>query len=163
MTSNPRRGPLRALFQEYQRAAAEFERVVAPLTYTDFVRSRNETTEDEDFRSVQTVVRHVVQAGYAHANHVRVALEVPGRRVDVEPGEKEPLLEQLHRMLAYMEASLEGSWHLEADDLEEVQIRSAWGTCYDLEQMLEHAIVHILRHRRQIEGFLASAPPVGQG
>jgi len=30
-----------------------------------------------------------------------------------------------------------------------------WGPQYDLEQLLEHAVVHILRHRRQIEKFAA--------
>lgn len=29
-----------------------------------------------------------------------------------------------------------------------------WGQLYDVEQLFEHAIVHILRHRRQIERFL---------
>ncbi|HEY5122872.1 MAG TPA: hypothetical protein VIK14_03975, partial [Ignavibacteria bacterium] len=29
-----------------------------------------------------------------------------------------------------------------------------WGQQYDIEQLLEHAIVHILRHRRQIENFI---------
>ena len=30
----------------------------------------------------------------------------------------------------------------------------SWGQYYDIEQLFEHAIVHILRHRRQIERFL---------
>jgi hypothetical protein len=30
----------------------------------------------------------------------------------------------------------------------------AWGQSYDVEQLFEHAIVHILRHRTQIERFL---------
>ena len=30
----------------------------------------------------------------------------------------------------------------------------SWGQSYDIEQLMEHAIVHILRHRRQIERFL---------
>ena len=38
------------------------------------------------------------------------------------------------------------------------------GPVYDPQGMLEHGIVHLLRHRRQIErlfaGGLASAPPV---
>jgi uncharacterized damage-inducible protein DinB len=33
-------------------------------------------------------------------------------------------------------------------------IRSGWGVTYDAEQLLEHAIVHVLRHRRQIEKFI---------
>jgi hypothetical protein len=33
---------------------------------------------------------------------------------------------------------------------------SRWGMRYNLEQMMEHAIVHILRHRRQIERLIQS-------
>ena len=35
------------------------------------------------------------------------------------------------------------------------KIHSPWGVVYDVEQLMEHAIVHILRHRRQIEKFKA--------
>jgi hypothetical protein len=34
------------------------------------------------------------------------------------------------------------------------KIHVTWGQSYDVEQLFEHAIVHILRHRRQIERFL---------
>lgn len=34
------------------------------------------------------------------------------------------------------------------------KINTKWGQQYDVEQMLEHAIVHILRHRRQIKNAL---------
>ena len=34
------------------------------------------------------------------------------------------------------------------------KMRVSWGQLYDVEQIFEHAIVHILRHRRQIERFL---------
>ncbi|MGY0037018.1 hypothetical protein [Pedobacter sp. NJ-S-72] len=33
------------------------------------------------------------------------------------------------------------------------KIMTGWGQLYDIEQLMEHAIVHILRHRRQIERF----------
>ncbi len=33
------------------------------------------------------------------------------------------------------------------------KIITSWGQVYDIEQIMEHAIVHILRHRRQIEKF----------
>jgi chromosomal replication initiation ATPase DnaA len=32
-----------------------------------------------------------------------------------------------------------------------LKIKTGWGQLYDIEQLAEHAIVHILRHRRQIE------------
>ena len=34
------------------------------------------------------------------------------------------------------------------------KMKVSWGQSYDVEQILEHAIVHVLRHRRQIEWFL---------
>ncbi|TBO45265.1 hypothetical protein EYS08_00110 [Pedobacter kyonggii] len=36
------------------------------------------------------------------------------------------------------------------------KINTAWGQQYDVEQILEHAIVHILRHRRQIKNALVN-------
>ena len=36
------------------------------------------------------------------------------------------------------------------------KIITSWGQVYDIEQIIEHAIVHILRHRRQIEKFKLS-------
>jgi len=38
----------------------------------------------------------------------------------------------------------------------EDKILSRWGQQYDPEQILEHAIVHVMRHQRQIERFLLS-------
>ena len=32
-----------------------------------------------------------------------------------------------------------------------LKIKTSWGQLYDIEQLTEHAIVHILRHQRQIE------------
>ena len=40
----------------------------------------------------------------------------------------------------------------ESDNVKKLTTR--WGQMYNIEQLLEHAIVHVLRHRRQIERFL---------
>ena len=40
----------------------------------------------------------------------------------------------------------------ESDPQKKIKVR--WGQYYDVEQLFEHAIVHVLRHRRQIERFL---------
>jgi uncharacterized protein YlzI (FlbEa/FlbD family) len=43
---------------------------------------------------------------------------------------------------------------LEMEQIDNDQtIKVNWGQCYDVEQLMEHAIVHVLRHRRQIEKF----------
>ena len=35
-----------------------------------------------------------------------------------------------------------------------LKIKTRWGQLYDVDQLFEHAIVHVLRHRRQIERFI---------
>jgi len=40
----------------------------------------------------------------------------------------------------------------EMDSSKKMTVR--WGQQYDVEHLLEHAIVHILRHRRQIQKFI---------
>jgi hypothetical protein len=33
-------------------------------------------------------------------------------------------------------------------------MEASWGQVFDLEQLLEHALAHLLRHRRQLERWL---------
>ncbi len=40
----------------------------------------------------------------------------------------------------------------EFDNDKKIKVR--WGQKYDVEQLFEHAIVHVLRHRRQIERYI---------
>ncbi len=58
-------------------------------------------------------------------------------------------------MLAYTSDTLESKLEYSDDDIQKVKMIVRWGPQYDLEQLLEHAVVHILRHRRQIEKFAA--------
>jgi len=32
-----------------------------------------------------------------------------------------------------------------------LKMKTSWGQRYDIEQLMEHAIVHVLRHKRQLE------------
>ena len=59
-------------------------------------------------------------------------------------------------MLAYTSETLQDKWEYSDEDIMQVKMIVRWGPQYDLEQLLEHAIVHILRHRRQIEKFAAA-------
>src|SRR5690606_39753758 len=45
--------------------------------------------------------------------------------------------------------------HIKDPELEEfddsLKMKTSWGQRYDIEQLMEHAIVHVLRHKRQLE------------
>jgi uncharacterized damage-inducible protein DinB len=148
-----RPGAVGSLMDLFEDAANELGRLIEGLTDDELEAVRNPVADEEEMRSIQGVVNHVVRAGYAHANHLRLAFFVPGSRVEVPPGNRRESLDQLVAMVAYMEATLDGRWDMTDEEMEAVKIESRWGTTYDLEQMLEHAVVHVLRHRRQIERF----------
>jgi uncharacterized damage-inducible protein DinB len=149
-----RDGPLGALMDEYERAAGELVSLLKELSDEDYELVRDTTTADEDCRSIKTISTHVVRAGYGYAAMLRKAwgIDLEGKW----PGMlgRQDALAEMPEMLAYTAATLDGRWEISEDEATALQIQSSWGPIYDLEQLLEHAIVHVLRHRRQIERFL---------
>jgi uncharacterized damage-inducible protein DinB len=149
-----RKGGVGAMMDEYERAMAELSELLRRITDDEFELVRDRQTQDESCRSIQTVIHHVIRAGYGYAGYIREAFAIEAKRPDVPLPTRLESLDQLDGMLAYTTATLEGKWELSDEQITAVQMRSRWGVTYDLEQLLEHAIVHVLRHRRQIERFL---------
>ncbi|MEM8959926.1 MAG: hypothetical protein AAGD38_00470 [Acidobacteriota bacterium] len=148
-----RPGVLGALMDEYERACHELTGMVDTLDDTRFLAVLNPV--DDELRSIQAIVRHVVQAGYAHVNHIRIALAIEGSRVEVPSISRTELATHMRVMLRYTAETFDDRWSMTDDDLTTVEIDAMWGQRYDLEQMFEHMIVHVLRHRRQIERLLS--------
>lgn len=149
-----RKGAVGAMMDEYERAVAELSGLVLRIGDEEFERIRDPESSDENCRSIQTVTRHVVRAGYAYACDIRRATGIEATRPEVALGRRAEAPGQLEAMLAYTAATLEGKWELPDREIMALRMDTPWGSTYDLEQMLEHAIVHVLRHRRQIERFL---------
>jgi uncharacterized damage-inducible protein DinB len=153
MTKTYRPGALGALMDEYERASGELTRLVEGITDADYELLRDTQTQDEDCRSIQTIMSHVVRSGYGYANRMRDAFSLPFQERQPSILSRSESLNQVREMLLYTAGTLDGRWHYSNEEVMAVQIRSQWGP-ENLEQLLEHAIVHILRHRRQIERFL---------
>jgi hypothetical protein len=156
MTKRYRQGAVGALFDEYERACGELARIVSPLADDEYAVIRDEETSDEDCRSIATILAHVVRAGYGYAGLYRDAWG--SERTAPEPGPvaRKDVPMALGAMLDYTAATLEGRWALPEEEGAAMRIQARWGPVYDFEQLFEHAIVHVLRHRRQVERFLAS-------
>jgi len=154
MSKTLRKGGVGAMMDEYERAAAEVSGLLQRIGDDEFELVRDLETKDEGCRSIQTILKHVESAGYGYAGYIREAYGVGAKRPDIALPKRLEVPARLEAMLAYTAATLEGKWELSDEEIMAVQIRSRWGTTYDLEQLLEHAIVHVLRHRRQIERFL---------
>jgi len=154
MTKNYRKGAVGALMDEYERAAAELKSILNKISAEDFVKIVDPDTKDEDCRSVQTIMNHVVRAGYGYSNYIRkefgINLDNPVYQINNAP----EATSHFDRMLEYTVQTLEGKWEMPDEEMNKIKIITRWGATLDMETLLEHAIVHILRHRRQIERFL---------
>ncbi|HEV7515403.1 MAG TPA: hypothetical protein VGR07_03810, partial [Thermoanaerobaculia bacterium] len=73
----------------------------------------------------------------------------PADRTIVEqPAGLRPLLAAALRS---MEGALSGFYDADDATITALRFEMPWGPTYDPEILLEHAIVHLLRHRRQVE------------
>jgi uncharacterized damage-inducible protein DinB len=149
-----RNGAIGALMDEYERAASELARLVEQIPDDEFTRVVDPETEDEDCRSVQTIMSHVVRAGYGYADYLREQLSIESTRPQPRLLSRGESLEQLDAALQYTVETLDGRWEMSAEEISAIVIKTRWGPVYDAEGLLEHAIVHLLRHRRQIERFI---------
>jgi uncharacterized damage-inducible protein DinB len=149
-----RKGAIGALLDEYERAASELKHVVEQIPEADFTRIVDPQTSDENCRSIQTIMTHVVSSGYGYADHIRQLFSLSASHPPARPISRQESVEQLASMLEYTAQAVEGKWEMTDEEIEGITLETGWGVTYNLEQVLEHAIVHLLRHRRQIEKLM---------
>ncbi len=150
------RGAVGALLDEYEKALGELSALVSTLTQEELVTVVDKETRDADCRSIQTILTHVVSAGYYYATAV---MQKHGKQQELKEkklrASAAEYLEDLSDMFAFNEKLFDDFPNLQLENhKEEDKILTLWGQRFDVEQIYEHAIVHILRHRRQIERFL---------
>lgn len=147
-------GPVAAMMEELERATRELIAVLEPLSDEEFERVRDAGTADPDCTSIATVVAHVVRSGCGYADYFREAFGAQPNRPQLDVTSRAGCIPALTAMNEYMAATLDGHWTMSEEESVACVIRSRWGPTFDFEQMFEHAIVHVLRHRRQIERWL---------
>ena len=145
---------VRSLVELHERELLEFV-----STWRRFVASGKPMPEahgDIDYESRERLVAHVQGAARSYLLWIWEVLEQPieGLQLIRDAGVIVPRLD------AFMMETLDG-WrrHLVAladDQLSPRQYLSRWGEPHTIEQMLEHAVVHPMRHRIQLERILAA-------
>jgi hypothetical protein len=146
-----------ALLDEYERALNGLKRTIADLTPSELVFVVDPLTKDPDCHSIQTVLTHVVRSAFGYATYIR---QHQGEKIDFRASKTcDTVAEyaaELDAAFHFTEKTFESYPDIELEVFEtENKMRVRWGQLYDNEQIMEHAIVHVLRHRRQIERFLA--------
>ena len=149
-----RTGAKGALLDEYERALTELKQVISDVSPKELILLADKATKDKNCVSIQSVLTHVVSAGYSYSNYVRKSQNAP---FDLWQKKSHLSIEDYHQDLLQMFSYTIGTFCFFDQDDEGIETRTkiltAWHQTYDLEQIWEHAIVHVLRHRRQIEKF----------
>ena len=149
-------GAIGALLDEYEKALIELQNVLNTVTDQELVVIADTETSDPDCVSIQSILTHVIRAGYNYAIVIRKSLEEQIEYKDRETFETiSEYQNALSKMFNYNEMLFSDYPNLKLEEkIPKKKITTSWGQQYDVEQLYEHAIVHILRHRRQIERFL---------
>ena len=148
-----KQGAIGALLHIYKQAIADLKKIIENIPDSALIIITDPDTKDDNCRSVQTILSHVVHSGYGYATSIHNSKGTPVKRPDktVRFTTKE-YLEDLDSIFNYTENVFN---QLNDADLEQLndslKIKTSWGQLYDIEQLTEHAIVHILRHKWQIE------------
>jgi hypothetical protein len=146
-------GPFGALMDEYARAAEDFCRVVERFDLARFDAER--PSDNPNTVSPRAICLHVIGAAHRYAHYIRKA-----RGVDfVERYEADPAqLRSPHEVRALLtggilltEETVEPLLNATEKENQAVSFVVRWGPRYDPEIILEHAVCHVLRHRRQLE------------
>ncbi|MBL7728990.1 MAG: DinB family protein [Dinghuibacter sp.] len=149
MTRTYRKGAIGALADEYEQVLNELATLLDTISEKDFAAVLNPKA-GKNFQSVKSIVRHVLKWGFYYTDLVRTEINLPVPEHKVNFRNREQAKEQMNALFQY---TLEACAHKKLksrNNLLNIVIQTSW-TTYDAEALLEHAIVHVMRHRRQIE------------
>ena len=111
-------------------------------------------TSDPDYDSLEHILCHTLGAAAGYMNWICRQLELPDPKFDPTPVPEE-IEEQAE---VYMEHVLD-RWHGPLFDVEEASFEpqtyaAGWGTHYCIDAMLEHAVMHPIRHSHQLKRLM---------
>lgn len=151
-----RQGATGALLDIYEQAMSDFKDLVQQLPDAALFTIIKAPVFDKNCESIQAILTHVVYAGFGYACSIhRLKYPETGRPERKFNLTVKEYLKDLTSVFIYTENIFR---EIEEKELQEhnnaSKIKTGWGQLYDTEQLMEHAIVHLLRHQLQIEKII---------
>lgn len=111
-------------------------------------------TDDKDYESLETLLRHVLRSSGGYITWICDKLNLPDPLIT-----KPPALNFIESAGSEYINYLLDKWRtpltkIEEEDFHSPSYRSNWGADYCIEGMLEHAVMHPLRHEFQLEQLI---------
>jgi hypothetical protein len=116
-------------------------------------------TDDPSYQSADHLGGHVFRAARGYLTWIGECVKRPVTGLDADTDS----VSIARKGRPFVDAVLE-AWRRELAVLEDSELaqgiyKSRWGQDYNIEQMLEHAVVHPMRHRIQLERLMAEGAP----
>lgn len=110
-------------------------------------------TEDEDYKSLETLLRHILRSARNYMIWMCANLNLPDPEIEVQP-EPDSIENKADKFVDHL---LE-KWRLPLADVPEdkfdLTFKSNWGVNYCIDAMLEHAVMHPIRHEFQLRNLI---------
>lgn len=158
MGANNLTGAIAALIDEYKKAVDELIEVIEPISQQQLLKTIEPESSNPDCISIQTILTHVIASMFSYAVYIENSIGLKTIRPErLQFDQAAPYISRLREALKYNEDFFARNPDITMEEFDQSKkINTRWGQQYDVEQMLEHAIVHILRHRRQIKNALTT-------
>lgn len=139
-------GGTRALVQLHDRHLRSFVRAWRSAVAEEVALP---PTEDPTCQSLPAMLHHVLRAARGYVTWICEKLQLPDPGIRDVPEDPVPGLDAyVGHLLARWDGPLRA---LDQQTLDEREFRSRWGATYCIDAMLEHAVMHPLRHEFQLE------------
>jgi len=114
-------------------------------------------TNDGDYQSLDTLLRHILRASRGYLTWMCEQLNLPDPEI-----EKTPVANRIAAEAENHLAHLLDKWRSPLAGVEEEHFHnptylSRWGTAYCIDAMLEHAVMHPIRHEFQLRNLISTA------
>jgi hypothetical protein len=111
-------------------------------------------TDDEDYQSLETLLFHPLRSSRGYITWICDKLKLDNPQIDPPP----PVSEIQFKAYDYLDYLLE-KWSLPLVNVPEElfhtpSYKSNWGADFCIESMLEHAVMHPIRHQFQLENLI---------
>lgn len=115
-------------------------------------------TDDPSYVSMETLLRHVLGAARSYMVWMCEKLELPDPEIKPPPA-----LEVIEAEAGNYLAHLINQWRMPLAEVDEERFNkeylSRWGVRYCVDAMLEHAVMHPILHRVQLEELVEEQGP----
>jgi uncharacterized damage-inducible protein DinB len=111
-------------------------------------------TTDKDYESLETLLRHVFRAARGYMTWMCDKLKLPDPKIDPTP-EAEKIKSAVDSYLQHLiEKWSNPLKDIPAEKFEDQLYTARWGVDYCIDAMMEHAVMHPIRHEFQLKKLI---------